>query len=284
MTLSLDDKRLLEALAASLLIHMVLFFGIDRIVPSFSFSREKKDPQVTALVLDIISITREVPAEGKMEEELNPLSPPVKTLGPEAAPAEEEKSAPVSLPEEPLSEEAPDRAEPVFPPIPASADPPAVPAAELSEIAAEPVEDGAPEPEQKTILTEVPTEAVPAGQNLSAENPAEDSAPVRRNEPVEAGFRNSPAAGNAAIGEETVPVSFAALSRGRKLLSPSYPQAARRWKMEGTVKVAISIRADGRISGVELVSSSGHSILDREVLTTIRENWEFNPPGHSRWF
>ncbi len=73
--------------------------------------------------------------------------------------------------------------------------------------------------------------------------------------------------------------SFSDLIQGRKLAAPSYPAAAKRFGYEGVVSVAITIDKTGSISDVALLSSSGHSLLDREVIKIIKEKWSFNPPG-----
>ncbi len=45
----------------------------------------------------------------------------------------------------------------------------------------------------------------------------------------------------------------------------SYPRAALRKEVEGRVRVEINVDADGNIVDHNLVASSGHDVLDREV-------------------
>ncbi len=50
----------------------------------------------------------------------------------------------------------------------------------------------------------------------------------------------------------------------------TYPPLARRRKMEGTVVVGFGIDRSGMPTGIEIVESSGFSVLDREVIEIIR--------------
>ncbi len=64
---------------------------------------------------------------------------------------------------------------------------------------------------------------------------------------------------------------------GYKLPMPKYPASAKKWGYAGTTIVNISIEADGNIDSVEIVQSSGYSILDREVVSTIKNKWKSLP-------
>jgi len=59
--------------------------------------------------------------------------------------------------------------------------------------------------------------------------------------------------------------------------SPSYPRAARERKMEGTVILRLGVEADGSINSIRIVQSSGHRLLDRAAMKTVRKKWEFTP-------
>ncbi|HSB79625.1 MAG TPA: energy transducer TonB [Candidatus Methylomirabilis sp.] len=50
----------------------------------------------------------------------------------------------------------------------------------------------------------------------------------------------------------------------------TYPDAARRGGMEGTVEVRFQIDRDGQPEGLEIVRSSGHPELDEIAMQTIR--------------
>jgi len=50
----------------------------------------------------------------------------------------------------------------------------------------------------------------------------------------------------------------------------SYPPLARRRQWEGLVKVSLRIESDGQLSNIQLIKSSGHSILDRAALYSLK--------------
>lgn len=62
---------------------------------------------------------------------------------------------------------------------------------------------------------------------------------------------------------------------------PNYPEAARRAGVEGTVVVSLQIDRRGRPRDIELRESSGSTLLDREVLRTIRL-WRFSRDHHGK--
>jgi periplasmic protein TonB len=57
---------------------------------------------------------------------------------------------------------------------------------------------------------------------------------------------------------------------------PEYPAAARMRGLQGRVLLHIDIAADGTPANVSVATSSGHAILDRVAMTTVR-NWRFHP-------
>lgn len=71
--------------------------------------------------------------------------------------------------------------------------------------------------------------------------------------------------------------SLPASWQGMVLAKPPYPGIARRRGYSGTVQARIHIQADGFISKVEIVKSSGHLVLDHSVVQTIKEKWRFEP-------
>ncbi|MEF2070125.1 TonB family protein [Consotaella aegiceratis] len=56
-----------------------------------------------------------------------------------------------------------------------------------------------------------------------------------------------------------------------------YPSQARRERAEGTATVAFTVSSGGGVSGVRLVRSSGHTILDNAVVDLIRRAAPFPP-------
>jgi protein TonB len=78
----------------------------------------------------------------------------------------------------------------------------------------------------------------------------------------------------AAIPPPTVrstPVS--SLSRNRK---PDYPADARRRGLQGRALLRVEVAASGTAVDVQVVASSGYSILDQAALAAVRE-WRFDP-------
>lgn len=60
-----------------------------------------------------------------------------------------------------------------------------------------------------------------------------------------------------------------------------YPSEARERKIEGIVHIRFTLLADGRVSQVKVVQSSGRSILDESAVTTIHNAGPFPPiPEH----
>lgn len=58
---------------------------------------------------------------------------------------------------------------------------------------------------------------------------------------------------------------------------PPYPIFARRLGAQGVVLLRVQVRADGSVGTVELVRSSGFSMLDDSAARTVRESWQFAP-------
>jgi protein TonB len=63
---------------------------------------------------------------------------------------------------------------------------------------------------------------------------------------------------------------YYALVRRRVLESLTYPLAARRWSLTGTVELDLEIQPTGVISRVDVVASSSHRVLDDAAVDTVR--------------
>lgn len=57
---------------------------------------------------------------------------------------------------------------------------------------------------------------------------------------------------------------------------PEYPMQARRRGLQGVVTIEALIDANGSVSDLRLFASSGHSILDKAALSSVR-GWRFQP-------
>jgi protein TonB len=65
--------------------------------------------------------------------------------------------------------------------------------------------------------------------------------------------------------------------RGGEAMQPPYPPASRALDEEGSVTLAVSIAADGRVSAVSLLRSSGFARLDKAALDFALRRWRFEP-------
>jgi TonB family protein len=68
-----------------------------------------------------------------------------------------------------------------------------------------------------------------------------------------------------------------AAQEGRKVISnptPAYPEVARRFRLEGVVKVQVVIGPDGRIKETKVIG--GHPLLVSAVEETLK-NWKYAP-------
>jgi protein TonB len=57
-----------------------------------------------------------------------------------------------------------------------------------------------------------------------------------------------------------------------------YPEVARQRKLEGQVYVKFSILSDGRISGLQIVTSSGFDALDEAAIQAVKDASPFSSP------
>jgi len=86
---------------------------------------------------------------------------------------------------------------------------------------------------------------------------------------------SAPAAANSVVTREPV-----------ELVAPEYPRGAERRGIEGMVRIAYSIDADGNVVNAEVVEASPEGVFDRAALSAI-ESWRYVPAstqtdGHSR--
>ena len=58
--------------------------------------------------------------------------------------------------------------------------------------------------------------------------------------------------------------------------APSYPRDALRRNAGGTVRVKVSVAADGSVDRLDLAESSGNRHLDRAAMEAVRR-WRFQP-------
>lgn len=59
-------------------------------------------------------------------------------------------------------------------------------------------------------------------------------------------------------------------------LWPRYPRRARQRGIEGELLLRVTVNAKGRSSGIKVLESSGHDVLDRAAVEALK-NWRFQP-------
>ena len=57
---------------------------------------------------------------------------------------------------------------------------------------------------------------------------------------------------------------------------PTYPEAARRMRREGLVRLFVTVEPNGTASSITISSSSGHQILDEAAIAAV-QHWKFKP-------
>lgn len=80
-----------------------------------------------------------------------------------------------------------------------------------------------------------------------------------------------PAATPSAVDTETARAQIRALLLTDLARHFKYPPLARRQNWEGTVMLALTIKADGALSHVHVTRSSGYEVLDRSAVHTLQE-------------
>lgn len=68
-----------------------------------------------------------------------------------------------------------------------------------------------------------------------------------------------------------------------KIATRNYPSSAVRMKLEGKLRLGITIGSDGRIIDVRVLSSSGHSVLDEAAASSVMALHIPAPPDELAW-
>jgi protein TonB len=165
--------------------------------------------------------------------------------------------------------------------LPATEPPAATPSAELPEVAVEPAcfEAEALEPVPAVPLALVepqPRCELPAEPAWPSEVATLDRTVVVRATQATEPPAAEPAASQAAVAAEAplAPPVVLAVVPGTNL-PPDYPARARRNGWQGTVLLLVRCGASGEVVAVEVISSSGHPLLDEAALAAVRR-WQFS--------
>ncbi len=79
-----------------------------------------------------------------------------------------------------------------------------------------------------------------------------------------------------AVSAPLQPSVISAVPRYEENSPPPYPRIARRRGYEGVVILSVEVRNDGTVGNITVRESSGHSILDKAALKTVKR-WKFRP-------
>lgn len=146
------------------------------------------------------------------------------------------------------------------------------------------VPEEAPEPRKPTELdSEASTDADASG---------DDTARASSRSMVMGSAGMDPAAVRAGSGREEEGIDRRSALRAwlreiqrevNKIATRNYPSSAVRMKLEGKLSVGITIGSDGRILGVRVLSSSGHSVLDESATSSVMALHIPAPPDELGW-
>lgn len=241
---------------------------------------KKQDPPTPKSITVNIGYKKPIPVEKPEEKTAKPEQVP------EPLPVEKVLSEP--LPPEP---DLPEPAEPVpeDPPVPQKKPDP-VPKLIKKKVAINkkkvikkpPVVKPVAEPKVKPVKPEVKTPdpdppeikepevseplPVPVKKPVQQPSPPEPSTDVSQQSPAVTEETNRP---------EKKRIEFAR-PLYKKNTPPPYPAIARKRGYQGTVELSVFITAKGIVEKLEISRSSGHRILDRQALKTVKK-WLFEP-------
>jgi protein TonB len=144
----------------------------------------------------------------------------------------------------------------------------------------------APEPEPETEAVEAPPPP-PEPKSFKAPSPpeprlAEALPPPRatQSRPAPAPVASTPAPQPAPVDPGlivSVEQAYKTALQAEIARHRSYPRIARRLRQEGTVEVGFVVLADGRLTEIELVDSSGYDLLDHAAIQAVRDVRQFRP-------
>jgi periplasmic protein TonB len=142
----------------------------------------------------------------------------------------------------------------------------------------EPTASSAEPPVFDTVPETPKAKRTPPADPEPARRPATASKPKAVGEHQERSRVGLPAgrSGTDPIASRPTPASQASKPAYLHNPHPPYPEAARKAGQTGVVVLRVSINERGRVSGVSLAKSSGHSLLDDRARTAV-QRWIFRP-------
>ena len=147
----------------------------------------------------------------------------------------------------------------------------------------------APAPKHKPDILRRPLKKNLDSQNISKasktklieKNEIEISPPrrqtIRRDiPPIISSSLSSKVSSEAATAKTIIPTRPPKIDPKGENLWPRYPRRARQRGIEGEILLRITVNAKGRSSGIEVLESSGHDVLDKAAVDALK-NWHFQP-------
>ncbi len=147
----------------------------------------------------------------------------------------------------------------------------------------------APEPKHKPDIPRRPSNENSGGQNIPKVSVAKilektiinSSKPKRKTtpqiiRPIIHSNLSGKVGSETAKTKKTIPTLPPKIDPKGQNLWPRYPRRARQRGIEGEILLRIKVNAKGRSSGIEVLKSSGHDILDEAAVDALK-NWHFQP-------
>jgi periplasmic protein TonB len=100
--------------------------------------------------------------------------------------------------------------------------------------------------------------------------------PATNRPPINPAPEQSPPTVPPKVVETAAPVTVKAIPLYKTNPKPDYPSLARRRNWQGTVTLAVTVSEQGSVTQVTLHKSSGHELLDKTALKTVK-TWHFIP-------
>ena len=145
----------------------------------------------------------------------------------------------------------------------------------------EPVKRAAPSPvaapSQRSAESAPPAPVVSANKPVSVTTAPADAPVIQPGNGTSNGSRSSALAASESASKNVAAGGFTS-ARADYLQNPPprYPDLARRRGWQGVAVLRVQVRTDGSPDCVELLKTSGHRMLDRASIETVR-GWKFSP-------
>ncbi len=128
---------------------------------------------------------------------------------------------------------------------------------------------------EKTDESENSSYKVAQAKETLADNPLVNTGARDSSEPVQPDPEQSVSEPLVQSTDVALPPAYELGSRNNP--DPRYPRLAQRRGWQGEVLLGVEVDIDGRTRDIEILVSSGFKVLDEAALTTVRDEWQFEP-------